>query len=48
MMRGEYYKYHGVLLANLQKTELVRPAKESLEWHNTQNYSGLLGAASRI
>ncbi len=40
MMRGEYYKYHGALLANLPKTELVRPVKEFLEWYNTEKYNG--------
>ena len=30
----DYYKYHGAQLANLPQTEMVRPSREFLEWHN--------------
>ncbi len=36
----DYYKYHGAQLVNLPQTEMVRPSKEFLEWHNTRKYNG--------
>lgn len=36
----DYYKYHGAQLANIPQTELVRPSREFLEWHNGQKYNG--------
>ena len=36
----DYNKYHGTLLASVPGSELVRPSREFLEWHNTEKYKG--------
>ena len=34
----DYYKYHGERLMNFPGSELIRPSKEFLEWHNIHKY----------
>ena len=36
----DYYKYHGAQLVNLPQTEMVRPSREFLEWHNAKLFRG--------
>ena len=36
----DYYKYNGERLVNVPGSELIRPSKEFLEWHNERVYKG--------
>ncbi len=36
----DYNKYNGERLISFPGSELVRPSREFLEWHNTQRYNG--------